>query len=154
MNKRELVKAAANAAKENGLRKYVSTPKKVFFVSDEDGNTKQFVAQGSDSAVLYNAKDVEAIFEMLLYSIKEALKNGEDVSIRGFGRFSLRYHKPRMVKDVKTDEKYDVGGRYYPHFYASDDLKMVAKLYQMSLEEQHIYDPLPVYGAEDGEELD
>ena len=107
MNKRELVKAAANAAKENGLRKYVSTPKKVFFVSDEDGNTKQFVAQGSDSAVLYNAKDVEAIFEMLLYSIKEALKNGEDVT--------------KYEEDIDLESFYELYGNIKESYIMSDD---------------------------------
>jgi integration host factor subunit beta len=44
------------------------------------------------------------------------LASGGRVEIRGFGSFSLRYRKPRMARNPKTNEQVPVEGKYTLHF--------------------------------------
>ena len=68
--------------------------------------------------------------------IGDSLKKGESVSIRGFGTLSLNYRKPRVNKHPVTHEEVEVSGRYVPKFESGKDLKMCAKMYELSLEER------------------
>ena len=52
----------------------------------------------------YLKKDISKTSEIILREIKSALKSGESVELRGFGRFSTKIHKKKMARNPKTGE--------------------------------------------------
>ena len=68
--------------RENDIRKPISIPKQVFHISDDEGNHKDFTVKKIDKTVLYTADDIEAILDTLQFVIQEAVKAGEEISIR------------------------------------------------------------------------
>lgn len=135
MNRKELVRAVATAMRERDIKKSISLPKQVFHISDDDGNTKDFVLRKTDKRVLYTVEDIEAIIDSCIYVMIEALKRGEKIAFRGFGVLGLKYYKPTVHKHVATKEEVYIKGHYVPKFYIGDDLRRAAKIYEVSLGE-------------------
>ena len=50
-------------------------------------------------------KDLEKIVSVVLNEIKQALKRGDRVELRGFGMFSTNIQKARISRNPKTGEK-------------------------------------------------
>ena len=149
MNKRQLASRTAEVMRKNNIRKSVLVPKKVFHISDDEGNTKNFVVKSADKNVLFSVDDVETILDTALQVIAESLKTGEPVTIQGFGSFGLKYRKARATKQVGTDKWIDVAARYVPKFSFGNNLRMAAKLYELSLEDLKLDEPLPIFSKED-----
>lgn len=138
MNRKELVKNIATVMRENNMRKPISLPKQVFHISDDDGNKKDFVIRKTNKSVIFTADDIDAVLEACLYTIKEAIKRGETVSIHGFGSLGLKYRKSRATKKMGTDEWIDIDARYVPKFTFGNDLRTCGKIYEISLKENEI----------------
>lgn len=152
MNKRQLVSRVAEVMRLNNIRKQVLVPKKVLHISDDDGNHKDFIVKSADKNVLFSVDDVENILDAIIQVVEESLKVGEPVTIQGFGTLGLKYRKARVTKQVGTDEWIDVAARYVPKFSFGNDLRMAAKLYELSLDDLKLNEPLPIFsdGDEDG----
>jgi DNA-binding protein HU-beta len=65
-------------------------------------------------------KHIEA-FEQV---VAEALKEGEEVRITGFGKFSLRERKAREGRNPQTGEKMKIAASKVPAFSAGNALKV------------------------------
>jgi integration host factor subunit beta len=63
------------------------------------------------------------IVEAALKSVVTALRNGEEVEIRGFGSFRFRNRAPRKGRNPKTGEKVDVPPKKIPYFKMGKELK-------------------------------
>jgi integration host factor subunit beta len=63
------------------------------------------------------------IVEAALRSVVNALRNGEEVEIRGFGSFRFRNRAPRKGRNPKTGEKVDVPSKKIPYFKMGKELK-------------------------------
>ena len=63
------------------------------------------------------------IVEAALRSIVNALQNGSEVEIRGFGSFRFRNRAPRKGRNPKTGEKVDVPPKKIPYFKMGKELK-------------------------------
>jgi integration host factor subunit beta len=50
-------------------------------------------------------KDLEKVVSVILNEIKQALKRGDRVELRGFGMFSTNIQKARISRNPKTGEK-------------------------------------------------
>ena len=50
-------------------------------------------------------KDLEKVVSVVLNEIKQALKRGERVELRGFGIYSTNIQKARISRNPKTGEK-------------------------------------------------
>jgi len=50
-------------------------------------------------------KDLEKVVSIILGEIKQALKRGDRVELRGFGMFSTNLQKARISRNPKTGEK-------------------------------------------------
>ena len=50
-------------------------------------------------------KDLEKVVSIVLNEIKQALKRGDRVELRGFGMFSTNTQKARISRNPKTGEK-------------------------------------------------
>lgn len=135
MNRNELVRRTASYMRQNNVRKPVKAYRKVFHISDDEGNQKDFVVRENKKTVLYTIDDIEVVLDSFIDVIKEALKDGENITIHGFGTLGLHYRKPRATKKVGTDEWVSVDGRYVPKFNFGNELRMCAKLYELSPEE-------------------
>ena len=67
-------------------------------------------------------KDLEKFSEIILKEIKETLKRGERVELRGFGIFSISTQKARISRNPKTGEKVNTPKKRTIHFKMSKDL--------------------------------
>lgn len=154
MNRIGLVRAVAAAMREKNIRKIVSSPKHVFHISDDEGNHKNFVVRQTEKGVLFTNDDVEAVLDTCLQVIEEAMKRGEQVSIRGFGSLGLKYRKSRATKKPGTEEWVDVQSRYVPKFAFGNDLRRCAMVYELSLADKQISADLPVFDEDGGDNAD
>lgn len=148
MNKKDFIKCVSELLRANDIKKPVSIPKQVFHISDNEGNSKDFTIRKTDKSVLYTKDDVAAIVDACLYVIQESLKRGEPISFHGFGTLGLNYRKPRATKCVGTEEDVVIEGRYVPKFSFGNDLRMCAKIYELSLNDK-LNEPEPVYDEMD-----
>jgi integration host factor subunit beta len=78
------------------------------------------VAERVDGLTL---KQTEIVVETVFESIKEALKKGEKIEIRGFGNFRLKERQPRKARNPKTGESVDVPQKKAIRFKAGKALK-------------------------------
>ena len=49
-------------------------------------------------------KDIEKIIEIILYEITEALREGNNIEIRGFGTYKIVNRKARIGRNPKNSE--------------------------------------------------
>lgn len=144
MNKKELIRRVADVMREKDIRKSVSYPKKVFHISDDEGNTKDFIVKRTNKNVLFNSDDIGAVIDTCLGVICEAIKNGESVSVHGFGTLGLKYREARATKRPGTEDWVEVSARYVPKFVFGNDLRMCAKIYELSLNDKDSLIPPPI----------
>ncbi len=67
-------------------------------------------------------KDLEKISNTILKEIKETLKRGERVELRGFGVFSTKIQKARISRNPKTGEKVNTPEKKTIHFKMAKEL--------------------------------
>lgn len=72
-------------------------------------------------------KDVEAATEAIFAVITEALKNGDQVKVAGFGAFEVRDRAARKGRNPQTNEEMDIPASKAPAFKASKALKDAVK---------------------------
>jgi nucleoid DNA-binding protein len=68
-------------------------------------------------------KDVALAVDAFLDSVKDSMKEGKHIEIRGFGTFKLKVRKERIGRNPKTEEKVVVPKRVVPTFKFSRDFK-------------------------------
>ena len=67
-------------------------------------------------------KDLEKFSNIILKEIKNALKRGERVELRGFGIFSSNIQKARISRNPKTGEKVNTPKKKTIHFKMSKEM--------------------------------
>ena len=67
-------------------------------------------------------KDLEKFTNIILSEIKNTLKKGERVELRGFGIFSTKIQKARISRNPKTGEKVNTPKKKTIHFKMAKDL--------------------------------
>ena len=67
-------------------------------------------------------KDLEKFTDIILKEIKQTLKRGERVELRGFGVFSTHIQKARISRNPKTGDKINTPEKKTIHFKMSKDL--------------------------------
>ena len=78
------------------------------------------VANKIDGATI---KDIRLVTETIFETIKEALANGDKVSIAGFGSFEVVERAAREGKNPRTGEPLQIPASKAPKFKASKNLK-------------------------------
>ena len=129
MNKVQFVSSVYNTLRDNDVRKSVPLKKAVFHISDDDGNVADFAIKQENKRVLFTTEDITSIIDACMLVVEDALKHGEDVSIRGFGTIGVHKRAPRYVKQVGTGDWVPVEGRYVPKFTSGESLRLAARLY-------------------------
>ena len=69
-------------------------------------------------------KDLEKFTDIILVEIKQALKRGDRVELRGFGVFSTNTQKARISRNPKTGEKVNTPEKKIIHF------KMIMEMFK------------------------
>ena len=67
-------------------------------------------------------KDLEKFTDIILTEIKQALKRGDRVELRGFGMFSTNIQKARISRNPKTGEKVNTPEKKSIHFKMSKEM--------------------------------
>ena len=67
-------------------------------------------------------KDLEKFTDIILNEIKQSLKRGDRVELRGFGVFSIKLQKARISRNPKTGEKVNTPEKKTIHFKMAKDL--------------------------------
>ena len=67
-------------------------------------------------------KDLEKISTIVLSEIKQALKRGDRVELRGFGIFSTNIQKARISRNPKTGEKVNTLEKRAIHFKMAKEM--------------------------------
>ena len=68
------------------------------------------------------SKDLEKLVSILLNEIKNTLKRGERVELRGFGTFQTNIQKESIRRNPRTGEKVSVPKKKTIHFKMAKDL--------------------------------
>jgi len=67
-------------------------------------------------------KDLEKVVSVVLTEIKETLKRGDRVELRGFGIFSTNIQKARISRNPKTGEKVNTPEKKTIHFKMAKEM--------------------------------
>jgi integration host factor subunit beta len=67
-------------------------------------------------------KDLEKVVSVVLDEIKQALKRGDRVELRGFGIFSTNIQKARISRNPKTGEKVNTPEKKTIHFKMAKEM--------------------------------
>ena len=70
----------------------------------------------------FNLKDLSKLVDIILNEIKRALRRGDSVELRGFGRFSVKTQKASIRRNPKTNEKVAVQEKKVIRWKQSKDL--------------------------------
>lgn len=151
MNKDQLLKEIVSVLKENDIKKSFSIPKRSFTISDNEGSSKTFYVKSENKSEAFTVADVCNIIDAALCVLKDRMKKGDPITIRGIGSLGVRYRRPRQIKNV-TGEEVLVQGRYVPNFKFGNELRMCARVYGMS-KGDHLPESEPFYDDDDFEEF-
>jgi len=83
----------------------------------------QEVAKAVGSMMEITNRDAEAIVAEIIQSMIDALQEGNEIEIRGFGSFRLRSRRARRGRNPKTGESVDVPAKRVVYFKMGKDLK-------------------------------
>ena len=83
---------------------------------------KDLVEKISDRTGLTQV-DTKIVVETFLEAVSKALQGGNNIEIRGFGRFKIKKKKARMARNPRTNVHIQVPAGFKPVFEASKELK-------------------------------
>lgn len=67
--------------------------------------------------------ETEAVVDGFIQTVIEALKEGKNIEIRGFGSFKTKKRKGRMARNPRTGEQVRVDEHFVPFFKVSKELR-------------------------------
>lgn len=132
MHKRELINRVSEVLKSNNIRKYVSPQKTILHITDDDGNHSDFTIRKNQTGLLFTSDDISSIIDACLVVVEDALKQGEDVTIQGFGTLALKKRAARKTLHPETGDPVEVSERYVPKFTFGNRLRLAARLFSIS----------------------
>ncbi len=68
-------------------------------------------------------KQTDVIIALFFTSITDALSEGDNVELRGFGSFRVRHRPPRKGRNPKTGAPVSIPAKRVPFFKAGKDLR-------------------------------
>ena len=83
---------------------------------------KELIERIAEEAEVSKSK-AQKYFEAFEEVVTEALKDGEEVQITGFGKFSVRERKAREGRNPQTGQKMKIAAQRVPAFSAGNVLK-------------------------------
>ena len=86
--------------------------------------TKAEIAKAVHERVGLSKKESAEIVDTVLNTVRNALEQGEDVKVSGFGHFMVRAKRARRGRNPKTGEEITITPRKVVTFRASHLMKM------------------------------
>lgn len=83
---------------------------------------RELVERLSDKTGL-TQNDTKLIVESFMNAVAEALQRGDNIELRGFGRFKVKEQSAHVARNPRTNEKVQVEKGYKPIFEASTKLR-------------------------------
>jgi nucleoid DNA-binding protein len=96
---------------------------RVIYVRKENTPMKKEDLVNELTKVVATKKEAEAVVDAVFGAITKALKEGDKVSLAGFGIFSVIDKPPRKGRNPKTGEEIDIPGKKAPKFSPGKALK-------------------------------
>ncbi|MBV6272143.1 integration host factor subunit alpha [Alcaligenaceae bacterium CGII-47] len=90
--------------------------------------TKADLAELLFERVGLNKREAKDIVDTFFAEIRDALVQGTEVKLSGFGNFQVRHKPPRPGRNPKTGEVIPIAARRVVTFHASQKLKDVVEL--------------------------
>ncbi|MEK6649503.1 MAG: HU family DNA-binding protein [Bacteroidota bacterium] len=69
--------------------------------------------------------ETEAVVDGFIQTVINAMKEGKNIEIRGFGSFKVKKRKGRIARNPRTGQQVMVDEHYVPIFKVSKELKHV-----------------------------
>ena len=85
--------------------------------------TKADIVDVIASATGLTKVETEAVVDGFISTVINALKDGRNIEIRGFGSFKVKKRKGRIARNPRTGEQVMVDEHFVPLFKVSKDLK-------------------------------
>jgi integration host factor subunit beta len=96
------------------------------YATDPSGDlsmTKAELVEKVADKIQLTKKQTEAVVNILLNCITEALSAGDKVELRGFGSFRIRNRNPREGRNPKTGDTVQIPAKRVPFFKAGKELR-------------------------------
>jgi len=93
----------------------------------EEGLTKAEIVEEIYDKLGLTKKDIARVIDLFFEIVKDGLKRGEHIELRGFGTFEVRTREERSARNPKTGESVVVPKRNVPYFRPGKDLKAISK---------------------------
>lgn len=68
--------------------------------------------------------ETEAVVDGFILTVIDALKEGKNIEIRGFGSYKVKKRKGRMARNPRTGEQVMVDEHWVPLFKVSKEVKV------------------------------
>lgn len=68
--------------------------------------------------------ETEAVVDGFILTVIDALKDGKNIEIRGFGSYKVKKRKGRVARNPRTGEQVMVGEHWVPLFKVSKEVKV------------------------------
>ncbi len=91
--------------------------------------TKAGLAEQLFDEVGLNKREAKELVELFFEEIRDALENGENVKLSGFGNFELRDKSQRPGRNPKTGEEIPITARRVVTFRPGQKLKARVEVY-------------------------
>ena len=85
--------------------------------------TKAEMAEKLYEEVGLNKREAKEFVDAFFDALREALEQGRQIKLSGFGNFDLRRKNPRPGRNPKTGEEIPISARRVVTFHASQKLK-------------------------------
>ena len=81
--------------------------------------TKADIVQQIANQTGLDKKDVQKVVELFMNEVKDALNQGENVYLRGFGTFAVKKRAKKLARNISKNETVVVPERFVPAFKPS-----------------------------------
>jgi len=85
--------------------------------------TKADIVDVIASATGLTKVETEAVVDGFIQTVINAMREGKNIEIRGFGSFKVKKRKGRIARNPRTGEQVMVDEHFVPVFKVSKDLK-------------------------------
>jgi DNA-binding protein HU-beta len=85
--------------------------------------TKADIVDVIASATGLTKVETEAVVDGFISTVIDAMKEGRNIEIRGFGSFKVKKRKGRVARNPRTGEQVMVDEHFVPIFKVSKDVK-------------------------------
>jgi len=98
--------------------------------------TKADMAEKLFDELGLNKREAKEIVEMFFEEVRQALENGKQVKLSGFGNFDLRDKNQRPGRNPKTGEEIPITARRVVTFRPGQKLKSRVEAYAGTIQQQ------------------